>query len=267
LPPLEYDVDTFIDYDSEEEAEVWTDEAVRFGKRLRYHFVQIDKQRRAGSTLTPQPEWVQHQDYKTNTEIDIEASIQEKRGQIQAIEKELSQLTKGLEKECGARRLLFESGKPLEEAIEDALALLGFVASRFRDDTSEFDVVFESSEGRFLGEAEGKDNRAINIDKIRQLESNLQEDFAREEVSAYAKGVLFGNAFRLVPPNERGAFFTEKCLAAAKRAGLALVRTPDLFDVAKYVKNANNETYKQKCRQAIKNTNGDIVEFPPPLEN
>lgn len=110
---------------------------------------------------------------------------------------------------------------------------------------------------------EGKDNRAINIDKFSQLERNVQEDFARGDVADYAKGVLFGNAYRLVPLTERGPFFTEKCVSTAKRTHAALVRTPDLFAPAKYLKeNPADVEYAKKCRDAILRDEVEVVLFP-----
>ena len=92
------------------------------------------------------------------------------------------------------RGLLFEKGKPLEEAIIEGLRKLGFTAEPFKDDGSEFDVVFESPEGRLIDEAEGKDNKAVNVDKLRQLQMNIHEDLLRDSVAEPAKPVLFGNA-------------------------------------------------------------------------
>jgi hypothetical protein len=138
----------------------------------------------------------------------------------------------------------------------------GFTVSHFQENTSEFDVLFESAEGRFLGEVEGKDSRPINIDKFSQLERNLQEDFAREEVTSFAKGVLFGNAYRLTAPLERQEAFTAKCFEAARRAKIALVRTSDLFEPARYLKNHNDTAYAEECRRAIRDTEGDVVIFP-----
>ncbi|MCH8088935.1 MAG: hypothetical protein IH955_02845, partial [Chloroflexi bacterium] len=123
-------------------------------------------------------------------------------------------------------------------------------------------VVFKSLEGRLLGEAEGKDNKPINIDKLRQLEMNILEDFEREVVTEMAKGVLFGNAYRLRPLDERDEYFTEKCTTAANRSGTALVRTPDLFRVAQYLSNRTDERFAKKCREAILGTKGGIVVFP-----
>jgi hypothetical protein len=126
--------------------------------------------------------------------------------------------------------LLFEKGKPLELAILEALRTIGFQAAGLVDEESEFDAVFVDPSGRrLLGEAEGKDDKAINIEKLDQLNRNIQEDYGkRPDSTDYAKGVLFGNAFRLSPPAERGSFFTPKCLAGAKRLGAALVRTPSM---------------------------------------
>jgi hypothetical protein len=163
------------------------------------------------------------------------------------------------------RWLLFEQGKPLENAILEAMKLMGFDGTSFSDGESEFDGIFVGPEGRCLGEAEGKDNKAINIDKFSQLERNLQEDFARDEVKEHAKGILFGNAFRLLPVGDRTEFFTAKCLSAAKRIGAALVRTPDLFVPARYIKENSSDTeYARTCREAIFSAAGEVVVFPPP---
>jgi len=118
--------------------------------------------------------------------------------------------------------------------------------------TSEFDVVFASTEGRLIGEAEGKDNKAINVDKLRQLAMNIHEDLQREEVTCPAKGVLFGNAFRLADPVDRAdEAFTQKCVLAAESAGTALVATRSLFAAAQYLFNQNDESYAFACRNAI----------------
>lgn len=56
---------------------------------------------------------------------------------------------------------------------------------------------------------------------------------------------------------------------ANKRIGAALVRTPDLFRPAKYLKeNPSDTEYARRCREAIFSTAGEIADFPPPpVEN
>lgn len=146
----------------------------------------------------------------------------------------------------------------------EGLKVLGFSANSFTEGDSEFDVVFSSPEGRFIGEVEGKDNKAINIGKLSQLERNLQEDFARDEVTEFAKGVIFGNAERLTNPSERGMSFTDKVFTGAKRAGIGLVRTPDLFEPVQYLTSNSDPNYAKSCREAIFASKGEIVVFPPP---
>ena len=163
------------------------------------------------------------------------------------------------------RALLFEKGKPLERVIIDALHLMDFKAAPFKESDSEFDVVFECAEGRLIGEAEGKDNKAINIDKLRQLSMNIHEDLQRDEVSAPAKPVLFGNAFRLQPVQERADPFTEKCHSAAAISNTALA-------VVQYLIAQPDSDFARMRRLALLGSTGRVVfpvvpaSEPPPIE-
>jgi hypothetical protein len=87
------------------------------------------------------------------------------------------------------------------------------------------------------------------------------EDFAKDDIEQMAKGALVGNAYRLSEPEERGAFFTAKCLTAATRSGTALISTVDLFYIAKYLSGKINKAFAKKCRLSIIETTG-VVKFP-----
>ena len=118
-----------------------------------------------------------------------------------------------------------------------------------------------------MGRRRGAKKKPIAIGKMRQLETNILEDFSRDGVSEQAKGILFGNAYRLIPPNKRPAeHFTAKCIKAAERNGTALIRTCDLFEVAKYLANRPDIEFAALCRNAILNTFGEEVRFPVPPE-
>lgn len=262
LPPIQYDSVEFVRYDEEKDAEVWTSEAIAFGKRLAACLIEADRAFRSSREATPPPQWTKDSVYHFEKEVSIRQEIEATSTQIQTLQNTLDELTFQLGEEGKLRWLLYEKGDLLEQAMLEALRLIGFEAEQYKESESEFDAVFVSPEGRCLGEAEGKDNRAINIDKLSQLERNLQEDFAREEVAEYAKGVLFGNAYRLTPLSDRGDFFTKKCTSGAKRSGVALVCTPDLFRVAKYLKECEASAFAKKCREAIMGTEGEIVQFP-----
>jgi hypothetical protein len=221
---------------------------------------------RTSAAATPPPDWASQPQYRLAAENVFEREIADAIKELEALEVQVASLRDKLHAAGGPRRLLYEGGKQLEAAILEALRCMGFSAEPFQNSDSEFDAVFISEEGRFLGEAEGKDTRAINIDKITQLERNIQEDFAREEVTEHARGVLFGNAFRLSPPESRGEYFTDKCMKSAQRLSVALVRTPDLFPPVEYLLRHDNADYARACRRAIFEAKGSVVVFPTPPE-
>jgi hypothetical protein len=265
LPPLRYDKKAFVRHDKQSGQSCWTEEALQFGKRLVAALSALATSLKQAGQLTPPPAWTADSKYRLASEGRLEAEISECSGSIAGLQAKKASLENDLLQTGSLRHLLFEQGNPLEAAILEALRLFGFDAQPFVQGESEFDCVFVGPEGRCLGEAEGKDNKAINIDKFSQLERNLQEDYARDDVTEYAKGALFGNGFRLLPISERGDFFTEKCVSAAKRIKAALVRTPDLFVPANYLKeNPTEVEYAKRCREAIFGANGEVVAFPAP---
>lgn len=248
--------------ETDEEDFVWTESGKVFGHTLLKSLLGIDKTLKQASAVTPQPEWAGASVYMLPQEGNLHEELLKIEGNIEELAEKREEVKTKLVQEGALRRLLYEKGHPLEMAIISALRLMGFHAEHYRDPQSEFDVVFECEEGRLLGEAEGKDNKSVSVDKLRQLEMNIHEDFAREEVTDIAKGVLFGNAHRLKPLDQRGDFFTQKCMTAAKRSGTALVRTPDLFQVAQYLSNGTDDEFAKKCRASLLSTNGEVVVFP-----
>jgi hypothetical protein len=263
LPKLEYDEERFTRYNKKTDEAFWTKDAVAFGNRLLKALLDIDKALRKGGDRTPPPEWTKDDAFELVEENRLKVEIEERSTQIDALVVQKNELITKLDHEVRVRDLLFEKGHHLENAIIDALAILGCQAENYNDGNLEIDQVINSPEGdRFIGEAEGKDNSAINIDKFRQLTSNIQEDLQREDVNSPAIGILFGNGYRLTRPSDRPEQFTDKCINTAKTSSCALVRTSDLFLVAKYVKESRNGSFAKNCRDAIKNGVGKIVNFP-----
>ncbi len=261
LPPLQLP-NNFTELHADGKTQVWSQKAIQFGKSLLNQIVAIDKVLKTSIESTPVPQWLVEKEFQLDIEQQYFDEINTLTQQIEEIKSQIEQKQIELSKHSLSKKLLYENGKPLEYAIIDALQTIGFKAENYDDGKSEFDIVFESDEGRFIGEAEGKDNSAINVTKFRQLESNIHEDFERDEVTVHAKGVLFGNPFRLLHPNERKEFFTQKAIDSAKRTGIALLNTHELFEVVKYIKNTNDQAYAKLVRECFKNTSGDIIKFP-----
>ena len=200
--------------DDDEEDEVgggeersWSPAETAVGAKFIGAIVEIDNALRSSRSKTPTPEWAKSDQYQLQDERRIRTQLDEVSAKIQTLEKENSELHGRLADAGILKGLLFETGHALEESVLEALGVLGFEAKGFKEGQSEFDAVFVSPTGeRLIGEAEGKDNKAVNIDKMDQLERNIREEFALREGTEYAKGVLFGNAFRLTPVEERGDF-------------------------------------------------------------
>lgn len=244
--------------------EVWTIEALQIAHSLLKQFTEIDKSLRSEVASSPPPDWVDDFALPIATK-NVQSKISEIECNINDLKHEKEKEGEKLSNLNSYRALLYATGSELECAIENTLRLLGYVVEGLRIDALEIDHIITTPEGRrMIGEAEGKDNSAISITKFRQLESNINEDFERDEIDEPAAGVLFGNGFRLKDPRDRSAQFTDKCLTNAKRLQTKLVKTSDLYPIAVYlIDNPDDEEFKASCRSALESTRGDVVIFPP----
>ena len=265
MPDMDFSPETFSEEIDGEY--VWTDAAKSFSSQLVREVVDLYNGLRESSSVTPRPSWANDPAYLLQSERELQSELLEAEVRVEQAQRKKEDILGQLVDAGKLRPLLYSKGNELEVAIILALKLIGFSAASYKDGTSEFDVVFESAEGRLIGEAEGKDSKAINVDKLRQLSMNINEDLVREEVHVAAKPVLFGNAFRLKPPCERAAQFTDKCLSAAVSSSTALVATSDLYVAAQYLSRDLNKNYAHECRLAILNGVG-AISFPmfPALE-
>lgn len=248
--------------ESSEGEELWTNTALGIGNKLVKHLVEIDKVLRNELDSTPAPDWLEDMPVSIKVStlsdqlLEIEEDIEEK-------EKQKTIKITEIDEAVSLKFLLYENGAVLEKAIDAVLVSLGYSVSNFREGSLEIDHVIVSPEGkRLIGETEGKDKSAIGISKFRQLESNINEDFDRETVTEPAAGILFGNGFRLIKPTEREKQFTDKCLTNAQRLGTVLVNTSDLYQIAIYLQDNDDEVYKKKCRSVLESSAGKIAKFP-----
>lgn len=264
LPDMVFDAEEFFDSEGDQdddEYDPFTEAARQFASSYVAEIVALDRALRQGGERTAEPAWAAAPEYLLTSERRLQEELLRAEAAVELAQKQKGDLADRLVEAGQLRGLLFESGKQLEAAILKALHVLGFEAENFEDDQNEFDAVFSSDEGRLLGEAEGKDDKAINITKLRQLTMNIDEDFGRDEVEVRAKGVLFGNAYRLTAPAERDAPFTDKCITSATAQSIALVHTPDLLEAARHVLESADANFAKQCRVALVDGVG-VVSFP-----
>lgn len=230
--------------------------------------VEIDKNLNKEIMKNPKPQWLENNvNYSINISENIKSELANIDKEINKLNENKEKLNQNLEKEEQIKDLLFENGKPLENAIIEALRILDYEAENIYIDNNEIDILAKSPERDiFCCEAEGKDNSAIDITKFRQLSDNLniyRDNYPDD--TTYA--ILFGNPYRLKDIEERiEESFTKHCLNRAKDNNVILIKTTDLFFVIRDIKNCNDnkkiEEYKKKCREAILNSKGKIVVFP-----
>ena len=261
LPKISFDIEEF--WNNEDDDLYWTNEALIIGKKFTHAILEIDNVLQKDLNKTPRPEWLNDNSYALIKSTEINNNIGVLRNQIAECNTKIQTLQDELIESEKLNDLLFETGKPLEEAVIYALKILGFTAENYNNGVLELDQVIISPEGiRYIGECEGKDNKAIDISKFRQLQDSLNEDYEREEVNEKAYGILFGNPYRLSEPSKRIDAFTDKCLKGAEREKIGLVETVELYRVAKYLLENKDERFKKKCRETLFRELGKVIKFP-----
>jgi hypothetical protein len=128
------------------------------------------------------------------------------------------------------KRLLYVSSFELEDLVAECLSLLGATIKPARYSQEEF--VMELGDAVFLAECKGV-SKSISLQHFRQLQDYVLK-YEEDEQKA-GKGILFGNAWRDLPPSERDTkdkpIFPGNVIDRAKQFGVSLVSTVDLFDV------------------------------------
>lgn len=209
----------------------WTEAGHNYGNRYLASLIKIVKEIKKDNNLNPQPEWVgESSKFDTKEEIKIAE-------EVELLENEILKLTQQVaakhqkSAELGKYKgLLYLSGKPLEILVREAFEVIGFEVKHFQNNESEFDAILNFQKTEFLVEVEGKDNKAIDISKMRQLESNIQEHFALAETIDYAKGVLVGNPMRKIPLSHRTISLLKNALPQQTEQMLLCCKAPSYFE-------------------------------------
>lgn len=265
IPNISFDLPKFTKHNEKTDKSTWTAEALKIGKIFINSIVELDKVLRKTVEKTPKPNWLQDATFDLKASEKTEELIKKNKSEILKRQKEVERLESVLEEQESLKDLLFETGKPLEQAVIKALKILGYKAENYNDGTLELDQIILSPEGeRFIGECEGKDTKDIDVSKFRQLLDGLNADFEKETVQERAFGLLFGNPQRLLNPNERTLSFTQKCITGAKRERIGLIKTSDLFIVCRHIIENNDTDFACKCRKTIVEQLGQLVVFPSP---
>ncbi|MGY3610281.1 MULTISPECIES: hypothetical protein [unclassified Bradyrhizobium] len=103
---------------------------------------------RSEADSTPESAWAGDSRYALSKEQELCAELLDAERGVEIAQKRKEEVRTRLKAAGSLGALLYEKGKRLEHLILEALQILGFQATSYRDSESEFEVVFESDEGR-----------------------------------------------------------------------------------------------------------------------
>ncbi len=220
--------------------------------------IQCSKPFLTNNLKTEPPKWTCK--FKIPGEKELKDDIKQIKDEINDLNNELDELNKDKNELTSFKKLLYEQGKPLEEAVKKSFALMGFEVSDHENDDMEHDIILKCDKGRIIGEIEGKDNDPIRISKLDQLSRVVDEDFHRND--SYPEGILIGNGYRYSDIEDRPNVFTEKVQISAERKNFGLLDTVELYKIlVKILEEPNNEDLKKESREIIFNSLGNEIKF------
>lgn len=222
------------------------------------------------AAVTPPPEWVSR--YRLPGEDKNQPLINEVSAEIHKLEERKGALIEEQEAVRRFKKLLYERGKyQLEPVVRAAFRLLGCQVLEPDECEKEYekkcDAILHLPEGsRAIVEIEGKNADAIHVEKYRQL-----LDYMDLAITADGdhKGILVGNGFRLLDPEERPPKeqFTDDVKKRAGRKGYCLLTTCELFRAVRItLERPDDEQLKKNIRNGIIGCEG-VYQFTEPQKS
>jgi len=168
----------------------------------------------------PLPGWLKG--FRVPGEEPLEQKLRGLSEQISRLKSEEESVARQLGENTFIKKLLYEQGDSLHEAVKAAFGELGFKVEREGDK----DLVADNKTGRVIFEVTGSEG-AIDVDKLRQLLDYVQTE--EKETGITPKSILVGNHQIDIPPEKRGAPFTDRVIRQSKVFGTCLLPTTELF--------------------------------------
>jgi len=191
------------------------------------------------SLESPEPDWAKSIEMPGVSDLVLQ--IDEASSRIHCETQKVHDLERQVSNIRSFRRLLYATGSELEAIVKRALEKLGGTVLPSKYSQEEYVLEFEGKE--FLIEVKGV-AKSIALSHIRQLNDYLlkyQEDTGKE-----CKGILFGNAWRNIPPDMRGLedtqVFPDNVIKRAEQWGISLVSSTAFFGAFLQVLNSSQSS-------------------------
>lgn len=207
------------------------------------------------SAKSPEPDWVK--DIEMPFVADLNCQISAAETIITRQKEIIEEVNAKIDEIHSFRRLLYGTGFELEDVVKESLQRLGAKVTPAKYAQEEY--ILEVAGVEYLMEVKGV-NKSISLTHLRQLNDYLlkyQEDTGKE-----CKGILFGNPWRGIPPQLRGAketrMFPDNVVTRAEQWGISLVSSLAYFDA--FLKALEDAALSQQILSNITMADG-IVNF------
>ncbi len=163
--------------------------------------------------------------------------VREKAKEVKRITEDINRKNKNIEdinaeieKLNEYKKLIYSSGKELEEIVGNCFEKLGGTISPAQYSEEEFVLTYKGNE--YLVEVKGN-GKSISLDDVRQLNDYLLK--YEQDKGAPCRGILFGNAWRNTPLDERDTadkqYFPSNVIKRAEQFNIALVSSKEFLKV------------------------------------
>ena len=178
------------------------------------------------SVASVEPDWAR--EIKMPFVDDLETRIEQMRKSIQEKQDKISTLSIRINEINSFRRMLYGSGQELEDVVKSSFRYLGANISPAKYGQEEY--ILEINDKEYLVEVKGV-TKSIALSHLRQLNDYMLK--YQEDTGNVCKGILFGNAWRHLPPPERGAEntpeFPDNVIQRAQQWNISLVSSRLFF--------------------------------------
>jgi hypothetical protein len=201
---------------------------------------------------TPPPTWV------SSIEIPGEASLKNEIGtqkrQLEAIQSKISEFEGSLRELEKFKGLLYGTGVTLQELVRETLGKLG---AGIEPSVVTDEFIINVGGRRALVEVKGN-TKSISKKDLAQLITDLGEHLKATDEEVH--GILVGNAWRLLPLEERGTddkpVFPKNVIKIAENHNIGLISTAELFKA--YCKVLGNAQHREDVIDKIIGKKGVI---------
>lgn len=177
------------------------------------------------------PPWID--DTRASGEDALLEQLFENNEERERLEAEAKELQSRLDATRRPKRLLFDTGHSLEDVARETFEAMG-IRTEDSPVSDEFVLV---AEPKVLVEVKGN-GKSISLADLSQLMRDKAAYLARLETNP--KGLLLGNAYRLLPPDERDTKdkpnFPDNVVTPAIEQNICLLSTVTLFDALRLFK-------------------------------